>query len=430
MARAHFGTGFFVVVGLVAGAATAAAQAPSVAPAAWPPVQRAATPHAALNDAIEAQRRGDYENAALLLQGAAAGQALLTTTEQQELTRLLKDNGAALDARRAASEQLRLAVNALRDKRQTDAVDLLKKVAVNEQYLTATDRQTFRQCSVGLNLPGVAAPSANATQPAGANATRPASVDPAAQARLLVRQARAQLIQGDFDRADQEAREAVALKVEFARNEDSPARIFDDLAKARADASALLKASRSALARKDYDRAEQYAHQSEKASSTWSMTFFGDTPAKALKDIDAARAAAHVVKADAGRGRLTPPVQPAAVQTAKPDAVKPAAVQTAAKPDAQPAVVQASNSPPAAAPAAPAPVKDAKNTEQARALLAQARKAIDAGDLIKARQLIDQARCSSPICNGSRTTPTSSWPRSPAPRRGPTRPRPWSRART
>ena len=229
MARAHFGTGFFVVVGLVAGAATAAAQAPSVAPAAWPPVQRAATPHAALNDAIEAQRRGDYENAALLLQGAAAGQALLTTTEQQELTRLLKDNGAALDARRAASEQLRLAVNALRDKRQTDAVDLLKKVAVNEQYLTATDRQTFRQCSVGLNLPGV---RRGPTRAAGANATRPASADPTVQARLLVRQARADLIQGDFDKADKEAREAVALKVEFARNEDSPARIFDDLAKA------------------------------------------------------------------------------------------------------------------------------------------------------------------------------------------------------
>ena len=158
MARAHFGTEFFLVVGLVAGAATAAAQAPGVAPNAWPPTPtRAANPHAALNDAIEAQRHGDYEKAALLLQGAAAGQALLTTTEQQELTRLLKDNGAALDARRAASEQLRLAVNALRDRRQTDAVDLLKKVAVNEQYLTAADRQTFRQCSVGLNLPSAPA---------------------------------------------------------------------------------------------------------------------------------------------------------------------------------------------------------------------------------------------------------------------------------
>ncbi len=291
MARAHFGTEFFLVVGLVAGAATAAAQAPGVAPNAWPPTPtRAANPHAALNDAIEAQRHGDYEKAALLLQGAAAGQALLTTTEQQELTRLLKDNGAALDARRAASEQLRLAVNALRDRRQTDAVDLLKKVAVNEQYLTAADRQTFRQCSVGLNLPS--ASGADATRLAGVDAGRPAVVDPTAQARLLVRQARANLIQGDFDKADQQAREAVALKVEFARNEDSPARIFDDLAKARADAVALLKASRSALARKDYDRAEQYARQSEKASSTWSMTLWGDTPAKALKDIEEARAAA------------------------------------------------------------------------------------------------------------------------------------------
>ena len=85
------------------------------------------------------------------------------------------------------------------------------------------------------------------------------------------------------------------------------------------------------------------------------MTFFGDTPAKALKDIQMPPAAAHVVKADAGRGGATPPVQPTMAQTAaKPDAVKPAVVQTAAKPDAQPAVVQASNAPPAAVPAAPA----------------------------------------------------------------------------
>ena len=81
---------------------------------------------------------------------------MLTTTERQELTRLLKDNGAALDARRAASEQLRLAGNAVREKRQADAVELLKKVAVNEQSLNAADRKAFRQCSAGL-LPGFAA---------------------------------------------------------------------------------------------------------------------------------------------------------------------------------------------------------------------------------------------------------------------------------
>ena len=388
MARAHFGTGFFLVVGLVAGAATAAAQAQGSRTAAPTPPARAANPHAALNDAIEAQRRGDYENAALLLQGAAAGQALLTTTEQQELTRLLKDNGAALDARRAASEQLRLAGNAVREKRQADAVELLKKVAVNEQYLNAADRKAFRQCSTGL-LPGVAAAPV---------------ADIAGQARGLVRQAHAYLIQGDFDRADQEAREAVALKAEFARNEDSPAKVIEDLAKAHTDPTALLKASRAALARKDYDRAERYAHESDKASPGWAVTLFGDTPSKALKDIEVARAASPTA---------------GAARPCTAEASQPAVVQASANANAWPPIAQASNPPPAAS------GKDGKNTEQARALLAQARKAMDAGDPVKAAPASSTRPApSSRTYSGSRTTRTSSRRNSPEPMRGSSPPRP------
>ena len=53
-------------------------------------------------------------------------------------------------------------------------------------------------------------------------------------------------------------------------------------------------------------------------------------------------------------------------------------------------VAQASNPPPAAS------AQGSARTPKARALLAQARKAIDAGDLAKARQLIDQARALKP----------------------------------
>ncbi len=108
MARAKVGTGFILVVGLVAGAAPAAAlvasdDAPRVAQL------FGSKPSRALGDAIEAQRHGEYDRAAALLQEAAAGQASLTQTEQQELARLMKDNALALEARRAAVEQLRLA---------------------------------------------------------------------------------------------------------------------------------------------------------------------------------------------------------------------------------------------------------------------------------------------------------------------------------
>ncbi|HBI41704.1 MAG TPA: hypothetical protein DDY78_02475, partial [Planctomycetales bacterium] len=281
MARAKFGTGFILVVGLVAGATVAPIHAADDAPGASQPVVRASRAHAALNDALEAQRRGDYENAANLLKEAANAKAGLSTTEQRELARLLTDNGAALDARRAASEQLRLADNALRDNRPDAALDLLKKVAVNEQYLTAADRQTFRKDSAGMNLPSAAPPAANAV----------GSPSPA-RARSLVRQARAHFIQGDLDQAEKEANEAVAFKIEFNKNEDSPTRILTDLTGARADAKALLKAARAALQRKDYDTAEKYARLSDKASSTWAMTLWGDTPLKVYNDIQAARAAA------------------------------------------------------------------------------------------------------------------------------------------
>jgi type II secretory pathway component GspD/PulD (secretin) len=352
VARALIGTGFILVVG----AAIAAAQAPAPQP-----LGRA---HASLSMAVEAQRRGDYDAAASLLQEVSANTTALTQVEQQELVHLLKDNAAALDARRTASRQLRDAVSALHDKRQTDAVDLLKRVAVNEQYLNAADRQTFRQCSAGMNLP-TAAPAAAA--------------DPAGQARHLVRQARAQFIQSDFDAADKMARDAAALHVAFAKDEDSPAKVLDDVTKARGDANALLKASRAALTRKDYDKAEQYAQMSEKASSTWSLTFFGDTPSKALKDIKDARTAVHAAPASPTR----------AGKEGKADAPKQPVVQSSNKQDAGPGVVQAST--PSATPQ-PA----SKNTDAARALLAQARKAIDAGDLPKARQLIEQARALKP----------------------------------
>ena len=153
----------------------------------------------------------------------------------------MKDNAVALDGRRAAAEQLRLAQNALKDNRQTDAIDLLKRVAANEQYLTAADRQAFHKCSAGLNLPGAGGPPEPPVV-----ALPPAAATNGAQARFLVQQARTHFVQGDFDQAEKEAKDAAALKVVFARNEDSPARVLEDLSRSRVDASALLKASRAA----------------------------------------------------------------------------------------------------------------------------------------------------------------------------------------
>ena len=269
-----------------------------------------------------------------------------------------------------------------------------------------------------------AEPARRRRPPGAAGARLPAAATNGAQARFLVQQARTHLVQGDFDRAEKEAKDAAALKVVFARNEDSPVKVLDDLSRSSADASALLKASRAALQRKDFDRAEAYAHQSEKTSSTWSLTLWGDTPAKALKDVQAARAAAQAPRADAPK----PPVgqTPPKPDLKKPDA--PAALAPPAKaemkmPEAGPTTVQASkpaevqtasaNPPPAPVPAPAAPAAS-NNTDKARELLSQARKAIQVGDLARRGSSSTTPAPSSRNCNGTRTTRTSSRPRSPA----------------
>ncbi len=342
MARAKLGTRLILVAGLVAGATTAAIHAADDTPITSQPVGRVARAHAALTDALEAQRRGEYENAAKLLQEAANGRTGLSAAEQLELDRMLKDNGAALAARRAASEQLRLADNALRDHRQADALDLLKMVAVNEQYLTAADREAFRKDSAGMTLTPAPAALASLT---------PTPADPGPRARGLVKQARSHFVQGDLDLAEKEAKEAVALKAEFTKNEDSPTRVLADVNAARSDAKALLKAARAAYQRKDYDTAEKYARLSDKASSAWAMTVWGDTPLKVYNDIQAARAAAKAsqgaaAKASQGAAAKPPTVKPEmakadVAQAPKPAPAKPemAKADVAQAPKPAPAVV-------------------------------------------------------------------------------------------
>src|SRR5262249_10719653 len=66
--------------------------ADSVAPPASTPPPPHYKGHAALSSAIELQRRGEFEQAAVRLREAVAQKDSLTTTEQEELARLLQAN--------------------------------------------------------------------------------------------------------------------------------------------------------------------------------------------------------------------------------------------------------------------------------------------------------------------------------------------------
>jgi type II secretory pathway component GspD/PulD (secretin) len=176
-------------------------------------------------------------------------------------------------------------------------------------------------------------------------------------------QARAKLGQGDLDEAEALARQAEAEKGAGAGG-DTPARVLADVQKARTDPKALLAASRTALARKDYDAAEKYARQADKMASLFTFPMWSDSPSRALRDIAAARKAAPSAGAgEAARG----PQPPMTARSGK--------------------------------------ASSGENTEKARALIKQAKASLAAGKAEEARSLCQQASSLKPNLGWWEDTP-------------------------
>jgi type II secretory pathway component GspD/PulD (secretin) len=342
--------------------------------------------HIALNSAIEANRRGDYAQAAILFQEAQAGFNDLTPQEQQELTRGMESNTAALAARKEGASQLAEAEEALKSGKGSVAADLLKKVVTN-QYVSAADKEK------ATKLLGQVKPRDAAGGDGETNASN--------LARFKVQQAKVMLGQGNFDAAEQLALEATSLKAVYNAGEDTPAKVLEDVHKARTDPKVMLSAARTALQRGDLNKAEELAHASEKADSSWNFHLWGDSPAAVLKDVAAARAKGGAVKpSEAGKEVAQTPAKdamPSAPEKQEKEKDKKdqttfgsvrGMFNTANKPDSS------------AAPAAPAdaadPAKEKANAENARQLLQQARKALQDGNLTLANDCCQRARSLKP----------------------------------
>jgi type II secretory pathway component GspD/PulD (secretin) len=290
----------------------------------------------ALNAGIDAERLGDLDKAAALFQEARARANDLTAEERRELEQRLAANALALKARREAREQIGLAESAFQHGRPADAAALIKKITANELYLSPADKQRFQSLCQRLHMQTGASPAA--------------SVNAAALAHDKIRQARAALAKADLDAAESLVHEADQLHVPFMPKEDSPRKILEDLDKARRDPKTLLLASRVALQRGNYDRAEQYAHSAEKLASPFTF-MMGDSPAKLLKEIQVARSQAPEPR--------TPASAPPLPNGRGPESVAP-----------------------------PMPTAD---TEKARALMREGRQALARGDLVQARKCAEQA---------------------------------------
>ncbi len=316
-----------------------------------------------LDSAIESYRRGDYEFAATYFHQAQAGQDDLTATERQDLTNWLQLNNTALKARRDGAEQLRQAERALRSGQGQEAQALLKAVTPNQQFLTPEDKRKAHQL-------------AEQVRPSAAAAVKPASSvgspGTPSLARTKLAQARALLTKGNYEAAEALVAEADKLGATYSATEDTPKRVREDIAKTRAaaqkqpEAKDYLNAARTSLAQGDLDAAEQLAHEAEKVSSTWSLwPLRGDSPSKVLKEVQAERAKQQAA-------RKAPSMPKLAVQTKTPP---PVVKTTVNKPEEK-------------------LVPD--NTDTARQVIKQGRKALESGDLAKAKQLAGQAKSMKP----------------------------------
>jgi type II secretory pathway component GspD/PulD (secretin) len=255
----------------------------------------------ALNAAIDAERLGDLDKAAVLYGEAQARANDLTPEEQRELARRVAANKLALQARRTAHEQLGQAEAALQQGRNAEAAALLKKITPNEVYLSPADKQRFQTLCQHAHL------QPNASAMPGTNTEK---------ARLLVRQGREALGRGDIAQARKCAEQASALNAELSWNEDNPARLLRDIARAsgtnvpenaapanasaetnpapavaiktKEEALALLKKGREQLAKGELEEANKTAARLRSARHIhWG--FFEDTPDKFQSEVDRAR---------------------------------------------------------------------------------------------------------------------------------------------
>jgi type II secretory pathway component GspD/PulD (secretin)/tetratricopeptide (TPR) repeat protein len=392
VARAKASTWFNLIAGLMVGV-TAQPLFVGAAPDVTPPPDPQATPDSgrpaqgktSLAAAADAIRRGEYDSAAVLLQHATvevANAAIPDAGDKRELTRLRDALSVAVQARRAGSEQIRMAEEAMQQGHEARAADLVRRVGANEPYLTVTDRQRLQQLSQKLHSQAPAsadkpAPINSVAAPGGALAT--------AQARAKLQMARTQMAQFNFERTEQLVHEAERLQPKLSATEDNPKKVLDDLARVRTDPKALLTAARIALGRKEYDRAEQFARLSEKNSGPFTFPFWGDNPSRVLKDVQDLRshAPAPVVVVPTTPGNSVPPSN---------------AVPAKPQPNPDPHVVTASvtpKPPPPPDPAKPVP-GSLEATRAAVELIKQARQALVAGDSAKAKKLNDQARALKP----------------------------------
>src|SRR5262249_14750557 len=120
-------------------------------------------------------------------------------------------------------------------------------------------------------------------------------------------------------------------------------------------------------------KAEALAHSAEKAESAWTVHMWGDSPAKVLKDVQAARGRGALAKSFTGNSMSAKPAaEPGAATTGDKSVVLAGAKEKETDKTDKPTTTG--------------------DIETARQLLKQARKALQEGDVARAKSLTAQAK--------------------------------------
>lgn len=256
-------------------------------PAAWSPARlletkaRHAAPTratAALNQALELQRRGDYESAAKAIDVAKARQEELTQVERRELAMVEERNQDALRSRQEGSDQLNLLEKLVQAGQRSAAATFLKRILPNEQFLSTPDQERLGKLAEEAH-PRTARAALPDNEPATAGNPKGDLQD-----------ARKQMYQGHFNEAEEVARRLESGDGSiYGASEDSPSKLRTDIVKYRKDPQFLLAASHQNLKNGDFDRAESLARLADRYAGPATFLFTPDSPSKVLKQIQQQR---------------------------------------------------------------------------------------------------------------------------------------------
>ncbi|MCS6976753.1 MAG: hypothetical protein NZM31_07035, partial [Gemmatales bacterium] len=189
-------------------------------------------PRTALQQGVDLYMKGEYEAAEPMLRIAEAARSQLNASEQARLDEYLRKNGEALKARFQALEQLSKADEAIQTGRYQEAEPLLKALKSNK-YLNARERQVVNNLSETYRqkVPSRSWFSGGfmTRRPPSGNAG-PAKPDPDA----LLAEARKALERHDYDAAEALARESenAGFHAIFPWS-DTPAKVLRDVQAAR-----------------------------------------------------------------------------------------------------------------------------------------------------------------------------------------------------